>query len=232
MNASLCASLVRRLGAAVKRVLEPSGCEYQVVVMLDALPAHLSLQVLNAFSAVHLLPFIIPAKTTWALAPLDTHVFSCFKAAVQEYYDRARASAAEGEEVDMVVFVTCVRKAISDIVLGRNWSHAFAGNGFTFPQDAVGRDLHITLGSDVGNVSCEAPSLSQIEVCVPSRSKEKAAVIWRRFLQKSSTDVISAPLRSSNFAKPLTVSSSSVVLGRTRLQTRALQATHAPSACK
>ena len=229
MDASLCASLVRRLGAAVKRVLEPCGREYQVVVMLDALPAHLSLQVLNAFSAVRMWPFIIPAKTTWALAPLDTHVFSCFKAALQEYYDRARANVAEGGEVDIVIFLTSVRKAISDIVLGRSWSHAFAENGFTFPQVAVRKDLHTALGGDVGNVPCEAPSLSQIEACVPSRSKEKAAIIWRRFLQKSSKGVLSAALHGSHCAKPTKVSSSSVVLGRTRSQTRALRAEHAPS---
>ena len=223
VDAKLCAVIVHRLAWALERALTPFRDEYQAVLLLDALPAHLSILVLDALSACHVWPLVIPAKTTWALAPLDTHVFSPLKCAIQEYFDKARAELVHGD-VCMAVFVTCIRHAIDDVVMGRAWARAFAHNGFALDQQGVSSDLCVATRNATPSIPNGAPTLSQIEACLPRRSSEKAAIIWRRFLQgarerpsvvtSSRPDVVSA-IRSPGRA---------VTFGKTRSQTRALRA--------
>ena len=84
-NAKLCSLIVARLGA----ILKEHASEYQPVLFLDALPAHLATPVMDACSRTGILPLVIPAGCTDILQPLDTHIFSSLKARLRELYSEA-----------------------------------------------------------------------------------------------------------------------------------------------
>ena len=206
---------MRRLAAALK----PHASKFQIVLFLDALRAHISTVVLDAMSETRIWPLIIPAGLTDTLQPLDTHVFSSLKNQLRENVERARCGAANGD-VSMPGFIGCVRDALGEVLLGRDWSHAFVHNGFELNQHEVSAELKASVqasGVDA-TVGERAPTLSQVELCLPRSASVAAAIMWRRFLEtarkvtleQGNDDVAAVPNEH--------------IFGRTRSQTRALRA--------
>ena len=183
-------------------------------MILDALPSHLSALVLDALFATSLWPLVVPVKTTKWLAPLDTHVFSPLKSTIEERVDKSRAESPSGD-VNMPGFIGCIRGAIEDVLMKRRWAQAFAHDGYSCHQQGACAELCVAAGSAAPSmpplISNRAPSLSQIEGCLPQRSKDKAAIIWRRFLQ--------SPCDSSS------VAATTHIFERTRSRTTASRAT-------
>ena len=173
-------NILRRLALALK----PFAEEYQPVLYMDALRSHLATSVLNALSACHLWPVIVPAGMTHELQPLDTHCFSAFKNSLRGRYAAARGRHLHGD-VPMPVFVGCVRESIDEVIMGRQWSSAFQHNGFGHNQASVARRLWESVGLQAHeSVSWGAPTLTQIQLCLPRSAGIAAAIIWRRFVQE------------------------------------------------
>jgi len=209
-NAKLCSLIVARLGA----ILKEHASEYQPVLFLDALPAHLATPVMDACSRTGILPLVIPAGCTDILQPLDTHIFSSLKARLRELYSEA-LHRCEGS-VSMPAFIDCMGAAIAEILCERNWSHAFVDNGFDIDLNRKSNRFAALGCGDAGGVDSCAISLSQLELCLPGRAQAAAAVIWRRFVSKCVVKDVGerkAPPRAA---------SSVPHLGKTRSQTRAM----------
>ena len=219
-NADLTAAIVRRLAAA----LEPYAWKFQIVLFLDALRAHVSTVVLDAMSETRILPLIIPAGLTDTLQPLDTHVFSTLKNKLRENVEQARCSAASSD-VTMPRFIGCVRDALGEIFLGRDWSHAFVHNGFELNQNQVSAELEASVQTVVGDarVGHMAPTLSQIELCLPRGAGVAAAIMWRRFLQTPHQQAVEVFGRVGNAVASVPNEHAQTIFGRTRSQTRALR---------
>lgn len=206
---------MRRLAAA----LRPHASNFQIVLFLDAFRAHVSTVVLDAMSETRILPLVIPAGLTDTLQPLDTHVFSSLKNKLRENVEQARCRAVSGD-ISMPGFIGCVRDALGDVLSGRDWSHAFVHNGFELNQYGVSAELKASVqasGVDVA-VGERAPTLSQIELCLPRSAGVAAAIMWRRFLETARA--LTVEERSGNVA----AAQSEHIFGRTRSQTRALRA--------
>ena len=209
-NAKLSSFIIARLAAVLQ--VHASGC--QCILFLDALRAHLAVPVMDVCARTNILPIIIPAGCTDILQPLDTHVFSAFKARLRELYAEARRES--DDDVCMPGFVRCVAGAVRDILCGRDWSHAFAENGFDASQGGASeRFARVFLDTD-RNVDAKPISLTQLELCLPMRADAVAAMMWRRFFGGASCAVV--PKRRIK-ALPSRVLP---VLGKTRSQTRAL----------
>ena len=181
--------------------------------------------VLDAMSETRILPLIIPAGLTDTLQPLDTHIFSTLKNKLRENVEQARCSAASGD-VSMAGFIGCVRDALGEILLGRDWSHAFVHNGFELNQIHVSAELEasVQIGAVDAMVGDRAPTLSQIELCLPRRAGVTAAIIWRRFLQTSHKQAAEISGQASDVVAAVPSEYAQTVFGRTRSQTRALRA--------
>ena len=223
-DAKLCALIVRCIACALERACAELHLNAQAVMIFDALPTHLSALVLDALFASSLWPLVVPVKTTKWLAPLDTHVFSPLKSLIEERVDKCRSESLNGD-MNMAAFIRCVREAIEEVLMKRAWAQAFSNDGYAFQQAGVSRELCIIAGSthplSTPVISNSAPSLSQVEACLPQRSKDKAAIIWRRFLQplKESSRVAGA----SPSAASILTSPTSRIFERTRSRTSALR---------
>ena len=217
-NADLTASIVRRLALT----LRPYTTRFQVVLLMDALRAHLATVVLDAMTDTNVLPLIIPAGLTDTLQPLDTHAFSAFKNALREKFEQARCSADRGD-VSMPRFVACIKDALATVLLGRDWGHAFAHNGFELYQRGVSVELETSMHTCAAHrvVNNAAPTLSQIELCLPRSAHVAAAIMWRRFLQPPQAAALLSPVIAAD--APLPSGRVAPVFGRTRSQTRALR---------
>ena len=68
---------------------------HQVVLLLDTASAHICPKFLRAASRKGIVVQYIPAKLTWLLQPLDTHVFARFKQfLIQEFREGLVRSGA------------------------------------------------------------------------------------------------------------------------------------------
>ena len=209
-NAKLSAFIIARLAA----VLQAHAGSSQCVLFLDALRAHLAIPVMDMCARVNILPIVIPAGCTDILQPLDTHVFSAFKARLRELYAEVRHE--RDDDVSMAGFVRCVAGAVRDVLCGRDWSHAFAENGFDAAQGGASERFTDLFVDESRNVDASPISLTQLELCLPLRANATAAMMWRRFLGGAPCAAI--PKRRIR-ALPSRVLPE---LGKTRSQTRAL----------
>lgn len=209
-NAKLCSLIVARLGA----ILKQHASEYQPILFLDALPAHLALPVMDSCARTGILPLVIPAGCTDILQPLDTHIFSCLKARLRELYAEAQQRCEE--DVSMPAFIDCTGAAIAEILCGRDWSHSFVDNGFDIDQSRKSNRFAALGCGDAGGIDSSAVSLSQLELCLPARAQAAAAVIWRRFVSKCVVQDVAERKAPTAAARSLPH------LGKTRSQTRAM----------
>ena len=223
-DAKLTAAVLRHLAKAVLHL----RTEFEVVVLMDALRAHLATPVLDVFSRWNMLPCIVPSGMTDKMQPLDTHAFSQFKNALREKYSAARGVHPCGD-VPMHAFVGCIIDTISQNMIFRNWSSAFLQNGFGRGQSSVSQPLLPLFGNSTVEERNVTPTLSQLELCLGRRAQAPAAIIWRRFVHNA------AKSESCGFAPPVPrikrkltdernariVSASS--FGKTRSQTAALR---------
>ena len=106
------------IARAVSAALTPFRAGYPPIFSVDACKAHLAPAVFTACAAAKLWPLLVPARMTWLLQPLDTHVLSLFKAALQQAFQAARIRAADGR-VDLSDLLTSVYAA-TQLVLKHN----------------------------------------------------------------------------------------------------------------
>ena len=176
-NELLTAQIVRLL----RECLEDVVGEYQIILLFDALPAHTAPQVLRACEATGIWPVVVPAKATWLLQPLDTHVFLAYKVRLQKAYQEARLRTETGE-IFLRELLPCIVLAVHQVFESREWAHAFNSDGFSLGQAAVSERVrsHLQL-ADAAAAPHVRPSLDQLSLCFPKRRVVPVAAIWRPY---------------------------------------------------
>ena len=176
-NETLCAAIVRWLGAA----LRPHLGRFQPILLLDAVRLHITVKVIRACYAAGLWPVVVPAQMTWLLQPLDTDAFRPYKAHLRNAYQEARIKSAAGD-LSVSEFMPCVYSAIAHILQGRPWATAFERGGFGDQQAEISQTVRDELRLD-GPVHVPAlrPTEAQLKCCFPRRSNIPSATIWSPF---------------------------------------------------
>jgi hypothetical protein len=131
MDAPLMQAIIR----AIARVLRGFP-DMKPVLLLDCCPAHLQEPVLRTARACAVQLIFIAAKFTWLLQPCDTHVFHAYKAAVRKKYCELRRQSPQGV-VSMDAWWRVIATHAGTFMAEKDWSFAFAANGFATPRNRV-----------------------------------------------------------------------------------------------
>ena len=213
VDAGFCARLVRDMANDLREFRE----EFILGLVWDALPAHLAPCVLAACKSTGILPIVIPARTTFMLQPLDSHVFSSFKRIIRERYDERRVVG--GGRDDVCSFMQGMREATEQVLL-RDWAHAFQQNGFNSDRRQLSAEITARVSMKNMWTLC-APTLDDLSLCVPARQRRAAAFIFSRFVSNQNFEAPKKRLRSEAAAASSS-RSHKIVCGRTRSETRAM----------
>ena len=171
----LICQVVRALAAA----LAAHRGTVQVVLAFDACRAHVATPVFTACAAVNIWPLVVPARMTWLLQPLDTHVFALYKACLQKVFQETRVRQTHGR-VALTDLLLCVYAATQQVLEGRPWSSAFASDGFTSGQTHVSNRVKEALAlSGPLDPPSSRPTLDQLRSCFPANVRPPLALLWR-----------------------------------------------------
>ena len=225
-NRILCAAVVRILAAA----LRPYRDRFQPVLLSDTVRFHFADTVLQACSNNGIWPMLVPAKTTWLLQPLDTHVFRAFKSALGNFYQEARIRAGRCD-LNIGQFLACLYEAMHAVLQSRSWSHAFAKNGFGSGQAGVSGRIMCELGIAAPVlVPATRPTRDELQCVFPARTTIPQAALWRVF-DSALVGQSSASGGSAHIVKSTKVVAEHVpLLGRTRSEHKQALAAQAQAA--
>jgi len=108
----------------------------QVIFCFDCCKSHLTSDAWDLLNRDGLHAFMIAAKMTWLLQPLDTHVFLVFKRAMKQLYQDLQMESGDAN-VSMPQLVHLICLAVRKVLQGRTWAHAFLQDGFGPDQGQV-----------------------------------------------------------------------------------------------
>lgn len=133
-----------------------------LVLVLDTAPCHRENSVLSHCSRLGIHVLFIPAKLTWLLQPLDTHVFALFKQrffeTLLQYRQRSRDGTNSGTD-----WIEALRVASTEILARRNWVHAFGSNGVPPCRRSL-RESIVQICHAGGPWSCTPPSVDDMKL--------------------------------------------------------------------
>ena len=175
VNAEVCVVIMRFLAEA----LAPFMDAIQPILLLDGYGPHYNEIVVNECQRHRIWPIIVPAKLTWLLQILDTHVFFAYKNHMQRAYQLARIGTHDGV-VGIAELLGCVYVAIQNVIEGSSWASAFDHNGFGCLQIHVSaRVLSWLQFNTPPCVSSQRPTDDQLHACFPWRVKTVMRYIMR-----------------------------------------------------
>ena len=125
---------LRALLSAIKRE-KPRA---RVVLVWDRAATHISFDVLKVAKRLGIRIVVIPAKMTWCLQPLDTHVFSKLKHVIRSFEFARRAQAFSGT-VSPLERVVLHGSAIRAVLVEAQWDVTMQRSGLT-PAIGIVRD--------------------------------------------------------------------------------------------
>lgn len=144
-----------RLARAVRSVRP----DHRVVLVLDCCPAHLASETIKA-AAVHNIDLMfIPARLTWLLQPLDTHVFAVLKRTMRQAdFDTkvrlGKPALAPLERVELQ------GHAIRQVLVDRSWTNIMRRGGLTGELGAARPALVRALAGE--QLEAAAPSAAEL----------------------------------------------------------------------
>jgi hypothetical protein len=156
-----------RILAFLAVALNPFRSTLQPVLLLDACKVHIHTATLQRSIALGIWPIVVPARLTWLLQPLDTHVFLRFQFYLKTAYQSARVRL-ESQELSVAEFLACTFSAIRHILQGNAWAAAFDADGFGDGQRQISpfiqRQLQLT---DALALPATMPTEEHLQHCFP-----------------------------------------------------------------
>ena len=171
-NQFVMSQILRTLRSAIAPYLDG----LPPIIFLDAAKQHIAPSVQACAKRLGIWPITIPAKLTWLLQPLDTHVFALFKHKLEDLHHRERVRSSNGD-VAFVMFMECIYTAIRESVSSRSWHAAFDSNGFSVPCGQVSRRVmeELEIGTPF-DIPPGPPTLDDVASCFPKRYKVTEAI--------------------------------------------------------
>ena len=175
---------------------------HQVLVFCDVHRCHVSASVLQAFAVRDMWPILVPAKMTWALQPLDTHLFAAYKKCLADEAERRAADSESGVPTwEAMVSSLCV--VIRDVMNGRPWAHAFVHLGLMPNQTGVSQRTLRKLELEVSPPPLPARllNLSQLQAIFPARTDIPIGPLFSAVERQGRVQAkIAAPVRAASTA--------------------------------
>ena len=176
-NPLLFAAMIRAMGATVKALAQ----DFQVILLFDAAPIHCPRPVFAACRTAGVWPVVVPARATWLLQPLDTHVFRGFKAALRRACVRERVLTADGR-LAIAGLLRSLSVAVGEVLTVVDWSAALDHNGFGAAQAGASERVRDRVGGPGGLVDpAGRPTVAELQLCFPANRACPSAAVWSAF---------------------------------------------------
>ena len=167
--------VLRLLAAALREhertAVRPGMKRWQPVLLLDACRLHIHPSVAKSAAALGIWLVVVPARLTWLLQPLDTHVFQRYKEYFRSAYQRARLQTPDGQ-LSVSQFLGAFCQTIQHLVQGVRWEFAFDSDGYG--QVGQGRVSPYILGqlglAEPPDAPSLEPTLGMLQLCFPRKS--------------------------------------------------------------
>jgi len=125
--------LIREYITTMRRAINKVDKRYHIVLLMDDASQHVADEVLAHANRLNVKLLIVPAKCTWLLQPLDTHVFVEFKRLIHRAFLDHRLESDNGV-LTPVDWIRLIGECIQSSLVNKDWS-------FTFPKVGVAKDL-------------------------------------------------------------------------------------------
>ena len=174
----LMREILRELCAALGELL----ATHQVVLLLDTAGVHICPLFLRAASRKGIMVQYIPAKLTWLLQPLDTHVFARYKQYLLQEY-RIGLMQHGTRATELTARVDAVVKACRKVLQANAWAYAFDANGFPArTQREVRQTILEELQWDrVPELPAGLPTFAEFVAIFPARTHMPLAWLLRPY---------------------------------------------------
>ena len=156
----------------VARAVRSERPECVPVLIMDCCPVHLVEKVLADASRAGVYLIFVPAKMTWMLQPLDTHVFAVLKARIRAATFEAKA-ASRSSRLPYLARVRVHSAAIRQVLVERSWSDCLVRAGLTGDVEQIRPALATLLAGQ--SLEPTAPSAADLAdlLSVPMPRAEK-----------------------------------------------------------
>jgi hypothetical protein len=145
--------------------------DVQPILSLDVATIHLTKVVADQAKALGIWLFFVPAKCTWLLQPLDTHVFSPYKAFLRRKY---RDCKGEDGSVDKVKWASLLYSVATEFLCGRRWLRSFEATGVLGARACLSKDiqaLELAILSAGPGVQIPFLNNAELQAIFPRRKK-------------------------------------------------------------
>ena len=167
--------VLRLLAAALREhertAVRPGMKRWQPALLLDACRLHIHPSVAQSAAALGIWLVVVPARLTWLLQPLDTHVFQRYKEYFRSAYQRARLNTPDGR-LTTAQFLGAFFETIQHLVEGVRWEFAFDSDGYG--QGGQRKVSHYILNqlqlAEPPDVPSLEPTLGMLQLCFPRKS--------------------------------------------------------------
>ena len=165
---------LKSLNRAVKR----GAPGHAAVLVMDCCPSHLAADVLTYAQRLGVQVVIIPARLTWLMQPLDTHVFAQLKRRIRiaEYDWKA---CRDDRRMNQVARIEVHSAAIREVLVNGDWSRTLDRAGLTL----TAAPLRGKLAEAVANqdLTPRAPTVAELADLF-NESEERATTLRRLLL--------------------------------------------------
>ena len=219
VNVSAMMAMARVLVNALKELRD----DVHFVVSFDTYRAHLNPQVLRFLSMNGLHVVIVPSLMTWALQPLDTHAFGCYK---RELSVNAQTQLLLNPDCPSTwsSLIRLVVRTGDAVIRNRSWEKSFQDLGLVGCQTMLSSKTKTRVGFEMGvpYIGSDLPSLSQLQELFPRGADipVEALLMTAKELPKTEaakhTKVSRPGALSISAHEPAGVSSAKPWFGRTR----------------
>lgn len=174
-NAETQKHVFRLLAAALREHERTAICppmkRWQPVLLLDACRLHFHPSVARSAASLGIPLVFVPARLTWLLQPLDTHVFQRYKEYFRSAYQRARLQTPDGKlavSQFLDVFVETIRRVLQ----GVRWQVAFDSDGYDHHGQGqvstyILEQLEVPKAPEVPSLE---PTREMLQLCFPRNS--------------------------------------------------------------
>ena len=130
----------------LRRKLDRLGNQRRIILLLDASPVHISKRCIEAAHTHGFALAFVPARLTWLLQPLDTHVFANLKRDIRRKHADMCIQSPDGA-VSRAMAIRAHHRAIQQEITNRPWARKMARVGATGTTSSLRPELQTLVGN-------------------------------------------------------------------------------------